>query len=279
MYIREKNGIDQLHGYSVGMVLNECGYDDSELIAMLIKKAMRDNNVDVWLFDFDVKGLIEYSQVQERCGVAQMYHNYIDDFVLGKDYTPRQYEYPADYVMGAQEFDESVRFYNATKFAYFLENPIDQFRVPIAYSYGDTNTLLRHPGNTRYMAMMAMPDSVKVQLLITGFEKNRSIIENAKSQSLSFANLADCSTSEIINRFDFASFTGVSVRYSNQVGIQVVEPHSRLPEFYQPYIISYTGSELYVNKTLVAQRRISKKKHKYFYMPGTKDEYLRSQYI
>ena len=279
MYIREKNGIDDLYGYSVGTVLNDCGHDDSKLIAMLIQKAMRDYNVNVWLCDFTVKNLLEYSQAQERCGVAQVYNNYINDFILGNNYTPRQYEYPADYVMGAQEFDESVRFYNATKFAYFLENPIDKFRVPIAYSYGDNNTLLRHPGNTRYMSMMAMPDNTGVQLLITDFVKNKQILEHAKAQCTNCVNLAECTAQEIVELFDFSTYHGLSVRYSNLVGIQVVESHSRLTEFYEPFIISYTGSELYVNKTLVAQLRVGEKNHKdYFYMPGTKHDYLQMEY-
>ena len=173
----------------------------------------------------------------------------------------------------------SKLYLQSTKFAYFLENPIDKFRVPIAYSYGNNNTLLRHPGNTRYMSMMAMPDHVGVRLLITDFERNKELIEQAKLYCTSKINLAECIQQEIIELFDFPTFHGVSVRYSNQVGIQLVESHSRLPEFYESYTISFTGSALYVNETLVAQQCFGKKiNESYFYMPGTKHEYLQMDY-
>lgn len=274
-YIREKNGIDELHGYSVGMVLNDCGHDDSELIAMLLKKAMRDNNVNLWLFEFDVSSLISYSQSQERTQVARMFDRYIRDFILQKDFTPREYRYDPDYVMESQEYDESVKFYNCTKFEYFMNNPITRFRVPISYSYGDTNTLLRHPGNTRYMATAAMESNVRVQLLITEFQKNESLIQNAKMQSFSYENLATQSVEQITSLFDFSEFNGVSVRYSNQVGIQLVEPHSRLSEFHQSYHVKWTGDKMVVNDTVIAELHYNAKHEKGFIiMPGTKEEYL-----
>jgi hypothetical protein len=250
MYIFERPGINRLNGYPIGVVWNDTEHDDSELIASVVQKCLRDHGIKTMLYDVTCKDIYTLAGAGNFTTPDVIFHNYFWGFILNQERFPRKYHYNPEFVMETQ-VEEKTRFYNITKFYEFAIQGLTSYRVPIGCGVED-NRVVFHPGNSRIMRLSVVEKHFPIQLMISDLPHNKQILHTV-SQLAKPVCLNDLNLKELQTLIRSSEFKGVSVRYSNVIGLQFVETHSRLPEYYKDYTVEWTGNKMFVNDMCVAE--------------------------
>jgi len=250
MYIFERPGINRLNGYPIGAVWNDTEHDDSELIACVVQKCLRDHGIQTMLYNVTCNDIYTLANAGNFATPDAIFNNYFKDFILNQESFPRQYHYEPEFVMGDQR-EEKTRFYNMTKFYEFAQQGLTSYRVPIGCGVQD-NQIRFHPGNSRIMRLGIVEKHFPIKLMISDLPQNKKLLHTV-SQLANSVCLNDLKTKELQTLISQCEFKGVSVRYSNSIGLQFVEAHSRLPEYYKDYTVEWTGDKMFVNGICVAE--------------------------
>jgi hypothetical protein len=179
--------------------------------------------------------------------------------VFSQGYAPRKYYYDIDYIertgTSVEHYcnDDKRKFFEATKIFYFLKNPITEFRTPFfLVNTPFTNNSNNIHGLFRTMMLPFFSTDIDMSLIVC----DHSIIEWSKDQFNGYVDMLSLNTYELADILKLQTFNNseIHVLESDEIGVQIIEPHSTMSEFKTEWEVEFDGIQLIVNGIAVAKQ-------------------------